>query len=372
MAGGKFRLRIEELLSCADIRVNGGRPWDLAVNDENLYQRVLAEGSLGLGEAYMEGWWDCERLDELFTRLLAAELNRKVNPWQDMLRVAQAKITNRQSRIRALQVGSVHYDVGNDLYQKMLDRRMIYSCAYWQDANCLDDAQTAKLDLICRKLDLRPGMRVLDIGCGWGGLARYLAENHGVQVVGLTISKQQVELARAVSRGLPVEIRFQDYRSVDEKFDRVISVGMFEHVGYKNHGLFMHMVRRNLREDGLFLLQTIGGNQAVSKTDSWIDRYIFPNSVLPAGSQISKAIEGLFVLEDWHNFGADYDTTLMEWSRNFESGWSDLRERYSEQFYRMWRYYLLSCAGTFRARRNQLWQLVLSPKGVPGGHRVPR
>jgi cyclopropane-fatty-acyl-phospholipid synthase len=372
MAKDNFRLRIEELLACADVNINGSRPWDISVSNDNFYARVLAEGSLGLGEAYVDRWWECERLDEFFARVLDAELNNRFRPWKDMLRVVQAKLVNRQSRARAFQVGRVHYDAGNDLYRRMLDRHMIYSCGYWREADCLEEAQTAKIDLICRKLEVRPGMKVLDIGCGWGGTARYMAENYGVQVVGLTISEQQAELAKRICRGLPVDIRLQDYRSLDEKFDRILSVGMFEHVGYKNYPIFMQVVRRNLLDGGLFLLHTIGGNRSVAKADSWIEQYIFPNSMLPSVSQISTAIEGLFVMEDWHNFGADYDTTLMEWSRNFEAAWPELQDKYSQQFYRMWRYYLLSCAGAFRARQIQLWQIVLSPKGVPGGHRVPR
>jgi cyclopropane-fatty-acyl-phospholipid synthase len=372
MAKEKFRPRIQELLAHADVEINGSRPWDFSVNNENLYARVLAEGSLGLGEAYMEGWWESERLDEFFARILKSELNNRLKPWRDMLRVVQAKLVNRQSRARAFHVGRVHYDAGNDLYRRMLDRRMIYSCGYWREADSLEAAQTAKIDLICRKLEVRPGMKVLDIGCGWGGTAKYVAENYGAQVVGLTISKQQAMLAKKICSGLPIEIRLQDYRSLAEKFDRILSVGMFEHVGYKNYPLYMQVVRRNLHDDGLFLLHTIGGNRSVAKADSWIERYIFPNSMLPSVSQISMAVEGLFIMEDWQNFGADYDITLMEWCRNFEAAWPEMRAHYDEQFYRMWRYYLLSCAGAFRARQIQVWQIVLSPKGVPGGHRAPR
>jgi cyclopropane-fatty-acyl-phospholipid synthase len=372
MTRGKLRLRIEKLLAQADIEVNGERPWDLQVSNEDFYARVLAHGSLGLGEAYMDGWWESEQLDEFFHRVLKADIKREIRIWKDSLRVAQAKFINYQNHSRAFEVGMHHYDVGNDLYRKMLDRRMIYSCGYWREASCLAGAQTAKIDLICRKLGLRPGMRVLDIGCGWGGTAKYLAENHGVEVVGLTVSRQQVELARESCRGLPIDIRLQDYRSVNEKFDRILSVGMFEHVGVKNYRTFMKVVGRNLAEDGLFLLHTIGGNRSVARVDSWYDRYIFPNSMLPTATQLSRAREGIFVLEDWHNFGADYDPTLMQWYRNFDAAWPELREKYDQRFYRMWKYYLLSCAGSFRARRTQLWQLLFSPKGVPGGHRSQR
>jgi cyclopropane-fatty-acyl-phospholipid synthase len=370
MAGEKYRLRIEELLAHAGVELNGSNPWDIQVHNEKLYPRIFVAGSLGLGEAYTEGWWDSERLDACFFRLMGADLDGRLRNWKDFLRVVQARLINRQNRTRAYQVGRIHYDAGNDLYARMLDRRMIYSCAYWQGASCLDAAQEAKLDLIRRKLDLRSGMRVLDIGCGWGGTARFLAERCGVEVVGVTISREQARLARESCRGLPVDIRLQDYRQLDETFDRVLSVGMFEHVGCKNYRTFMEVVRRCLTADGLFLLHTIGGNRTVVRTDGWIDRYIFPNAMLPSAAQVTIAAEGLFVLEDWHNFGADYDRTLMAWFGNFDEAWPELREKYGEGFYRMWKYYLLSCAGTFRARRNQLWQIVFSPKGVPGGHRI--
>jgi cyclopropane-fatty-acyl-phospholipid synthase len=254
----------------------------------------------------------------------------------------------------------------------MLDKRMIYSCGYWDTASTLDEAQEAKLDLVCRKLNLQPGMRVLDIGCGWGGTAKFAAEQYEVEVVGITVSEQQAKFGKELCRGLPLDIRLQDYRNITGTFDRVLSIGMFEHVGYKNYTTFMHKVRRLLKDKGLFLLQTIGGNKSVTKNDPWIERYIFPNSMLPSAKQICSAIEGVFVLEDWHSFGAHYDKTLMHWFRNFHEGWDTLKEYYDEQFYRMWKYYLLSCAGSFRASSNQLWQLVLSPKGVLGGYRTPR
>jgi len=231
----------------------------------------------------------------------------------------------------------------------------------------LDDAQEAKLELICRKLGLQTGMKLLDIGCGWGSLATYAAERYGVEVVGITVSSEQVDMARKLCAGMPVEIRLQDYRDVNEQFDRIVSVGMFEHVGYKNYRTYMQVVRRCLNDEGLMLLHTIGGNRPTRSVDPWIDKYIFPNGMLPSIGQLGRAIEGLFVMEDWHNFSADYDRTLMEWSRNLEANWGRLKNDYDERFHRMWKYYLLLCAGAFRARGNQLWQIVLSPKGVIGG-----
>ncbi len=368
MKNRRFRHTVEKLLAEADVQVNGSRPWDIQVHEEKFYTRVLAEGSLGLGESYMDGWWDCERLDEFFCKILRAGLDQKVKPLKMIFDSLVARIYNFQTPARSFKVGETHYDIGNDLYSRMLDRLMIYSCAYWKDATALDEAQEAKLNLIARKLNLKPEMKVLDIGCGWGGTAKFLAENYGVRVVGVTVSKNQASFAREFCRSLPVEVRLEDYRELNEKFDRVISVGMFEHVGYKNYRTFMKVVRRCLKDDGLFLLHTIGSNISVVRTDPWIEKYIFPNSMLPSAKQICEASEGVFVMEDWHNFSVHYDKTLMAWYRNFENAWDDLKERYGERFYRMWKYYLLSCAGAFRARVNQLWQIVFSPRGVVGGY----
>lgn len=254
----------------------------------------------------------------------------------------------------------------------MLDKQMSYSCGYWKDADNLDDAQVAKMDLICRKLHLKPGMKLLDIGCGWGSMVKFAAENYGVEVVGITISREQASYAQDSCNELPVDIRLEDYRSLNEPFDRILSIGMFEHVGYKNYDTFMKICRRSLKDDGIMLLHTIGGNQTTTNGDPWILKYIFPNSMLPSCKQICKAVEERFVMEDWHNFGADYDRTLMAWVNNFDRHRSEIERDYSERFYRMWKYYLLSFAGAFRARKLQLWQIVLTPAGLPGGYSAPR
>jgi cyclopropane-fatty-acyl-phospholipid synthase len=349
----------------ADIRIDGDRPWDVRVHDDRLFQRVLAHGTLGLGEAYMDGWWDCDAIDQMVDRAHRSEIARRLVSPTTLLRVVEAKIRNLQRGERAYEVGRRHYDIGNDLYRRMLDPRMIYSCAYWRNADDLASAQEAKLELIRSKLELEPGMRVLDIGCGWGGAARYLAEQAGVSVVGITVSQEQATVAEETNDGLPVEIRVQDYREVTERFDRVYSIGMFEHVGRKNYTTYMQTVRRCLDDPtGISLLHTIGGNHSSSRTDPWIDRYIFPNSMLPSASQITTAAEGVLTLEDWHNFGPDYDRTLMAWHTNVDASWDEL-PAYDERFRRMWDFYLLVSAGGFRARYLQLWQVVLSRDGLP-------
>jgi len=352
----------QTLLHDADILIGGNRPWDIQVKNPRFFERVLAVGTLGLGESYMDGWWECEALDEFFCKVLQRQLNRAIrfNPVA-ICRYIQAWLHNRQNRRRARQVGEQHYDTGNDLFSLMLDKHMAYSCGYWQHASTLDEAQEAKLDMICRKLQLKPGMRLLDIGCGWGSMVQYAAEKYGVEAVGITVSDEQVQLARERCKGLRVEIRLQDYRELEGKFDAIVSVGMFEHVGYKNYRTFMGIVRKILSDNGLFLLHTIATNHTSLNGDPWFDKYIFPNGMLPSARQLTSAIEHHYVLEDWHNFGVYYDQTLMAWFQNFRDNWPQLSRSYGDHFYRMWSYYLLCMAGCFRARYLHVWQIVLSP-----------
>jgi cyclopropane-fatty-acyl-phospholipid synthase len=371
----RLRTHFERIVALADIRIDGDRPWDVRVHDERLYQRVLAGGTLGLGEAYMDGWWSCDALDEMVMRAQRSDIPARLMSPATVVRIAQAKVMNLQKGGRAFEVGERHYDIGNDLYQRMLDPRMIYSCAYWRGsagtAPDLATAQDAKLALIAAKLRLEPGMRVLDIGCGWGGAAQFFAERHGCEVVGVTVSREQAALARERCAGLPVDIRLQDYRDVHEPFDRVYSIGMFEHVGVKNYTTYMDVVRRCLRDpDSLTLLHTIGGNRSRGQTDPWVERYIFPNSMLPSVAQIARAAEGRLTMEDWHNFGPDYDLTLLAWKHNVDAHWGELAHRYDDRFKRMWDWYLLSSAGSFRARALQLWQVVFSRDGIADGYRA--
>lgn len=368
-----FTDRVTSLLHGSGIVINGHESCDMQVHDERFYSRVLAQGSLGLGESYMDGWWDSDQLDEMIARLLTADIQSKIKPsFSLILDMITARIVNRQSRQRAFHIGEAHYDIGNDLYRIMLDKRMVYTCGYWKNAATLDEAQEAKLDLVCRKLGLKPGQRILDIGCGWGSFAKFAAEKYGVSVVGITVSKNQIELARELCAGLPIEIRLQDYRDVNEQFDHIVSLGMVEHVGYKNYATYFDVARRSLKDDGLFLLHTIGANTSEHSGDQWIEKYIFPNSMLPSAAQLMAASERKFVMEDWHNFSADYDKTLMAWYHNLEPRWSEIASNYTEQFHRMWRYYLLACAGAFRARECQLWQIVFSKEGVKGGYESVR
>ncbi|MGV3642285.1 MAG: cyclopropane fatty acyl phospholipid synthase [Adhaeribacter sp.] len=369
MSTAPYQQQLTAILDLAGIQVNGPQPWDMQVHDERLYRRVLSQGTLGLGEAYMDGWWDCDQLDACICRILRADLYKTARfSWNTKLKLLAARFLNLQSLGLAAKNARRHYDLGNQLYELMLDKRMTYSCGYWKGAQTLDQAQENKLDLICRKLNLQAGQRVLDIGCGWGSFAGFAAERYGVEVVGVTVSRPQAELARERYRGLPVEIRLQDYRQVRGRFDHVVSVGMAEHVGRHNYRTYMQVAANCLQDDGLFLLHTIGMGYSRKAADPFTDKYIFPNCLIPSLRQLTAAMEHVFVVEDLHNFGTDYDYTLQAWFENFHENWGLLAPTYGERFYRMWRYYLLTCAGGFRARHNHLWQLVLSKKGLLGGY----
>lgn len=369
MVSEKTKKIIAELADTADIKLNGNRPYDIKIKSNKFYERLLNAGTVGAGESYMAGEWDCDAIDKMICHIIKADLGHYVNKNRKYIAyILGAKLMNRGRKSKAFEIGRKHYDIGNDLYKAMLDKRMVYSCGYWKKAKNLDEAQKAKLDLICKKLMLKKGMRILDIGSGWGGLGIYAAQKYGVSSVLLTVSKEQKKLTGELIKGLPIKVRLQDYRDINEKFDRVISIGMFEHVGPKNYREYMKVVRRCLNDDGLSLLHTITGLKSGYGADPWIDKYIFPNGAIPSIKQIVESTEGLFVIEDIHNFGADYDKTLMQWYKNFEAAWPKLKKNYSETFHRMWRLYLLSCAAGFRMRTLSLIQTVLSPKGVPGGY----
>lgn len=364
---------IERLLAKANITINGNRSQDISIYDERFYARVVAQWDLGFGESYMDGWWDSKKLDELIANIFRADLRNKFSiNFYTVSNYLIALVSNKGLKNRAFEIGKRHYDIGNDLFSRMLDKRLVYTCGYWKNAKTLDEAQENKLDLVCRKLQLKPGQTILDIGCGWGSFAKFAAEKYKVKVVGVTVSEEQVKLANELCKNLPVEIRLQDYRNITGQFDHIVSLGMFEHVCAPNYRVYMEVVHRCLKDDGLFLLHTIGGNYSDSNIAPWINKYIFPNSMLPSIGQIGTSIEHLFIMEDWHNFGADYDKTLLAWFENFDKGWPSLKEKYGDRFYRMWKFFLLSCAGAFRAREFNLWQVILSKRGVYGGYKSLR
>jgi cyclopropane-fatty-acyl-phospholipid synthase len=355
---------VENLLDLAGVKVDGPNPWDIQVNDDRFYARVLKDKNLGLGESYMDGWWDCDRLDEFMHRIIACRLDQKVQgSIRLLLSTMRGRLFNLQSKRGARKVAREHYDLDNGLFMSFLDPYNQYSCAYFNGTNDLRQAQINKIELICRKIGIQEGDSVLDVGFGWGGFAKYVAEHYGCTVTGINISLEQIKYAKEFCKDLPVAIVRCDYREISGAFDKIVSVGMFEHVGFKNYRAFLKVAHDCLKDDGVFLLHTIGGNETEAKTDPWIMKYIFPNSVLPSVSQIASACEGLFLLEDLHNLGPHYDRTLMAWNANFQEAWPHIRHKYDERFKRMWEYYLLSCAAAFRARYIHVWQIVFTKYG---------
>jgi cyclopropane-fatty-acyl-phospholipid synthase len=360
------------LLGLAGIEVNGKNPWDIQVHDDRLWNRIISQRELGLAEAYMDGWWDVESIDQFLTKLLEINVLDKA-PFSISLvgHAVKSTVLNRQTKAKAAANAKHHYNIGNDLYARMLDKEMAYSCGYWKSAKTLDQAQIAKFDLICRKLELKPGMRLLDIGCGWGGLLRYAAKNYGIIGTGISPADNQIELARAKNGKLKIEYLQMDYRDLSGKFDRIVSVGMMEHVGPKNLETFFNKCISLLAPDGMMLHHTIASNETKQVTDPFFDRYIFPGGVLPSLAQISKAVEKKVIIEDVHNFGPDYEKTLLAWYANINKKWSEI-PNYDERFRRMWNYYLLSSAAGFRARHIQLLQVVFRPMTSRGAYKAVR
>jgi cyclopropane-fatty-acyl-phospholipid synthase len=364
---------IEGLLKEAGVTVNGPEPWDPQIKDEAVWSRVFAQGSLGLGEAYMDGLWECEDLAEFFNKVVGSEIETRIRITPNLVwQIFQAKYLNMQTISRSKRVAQMHYSE-TDAYMATLDRRMTGSCGYWPEGvTNVDEAQEAKLDMVCRKVGLKPGDRVWDIGCGWGAFMGFAAEKYGANCVGVTVSPDQAEYGRKRYKDLPIEFHVKDYREFQGKVDHIVSMGMFEHVGYKNYRTYFETARRAIKDDGLFMLHTIGSPDSKVTIDPWIEKYIFPGGVLPSLAQVGKAIEGLFVVIDLHNIGPHYDKTLCAWYENFREKWPRPQTPEQWRFYRMWKYYLLCCAGGFRSRAIQLWQFVLSTKGVPEGYVTQR
>ena len=367
LQGNRAREVCIDMLARAGITVGGSQPWDVQIHDERVWARVLRDGTLGGGEAYMDGWWDSAALDQTMCRLQQAKLVDALREnWMIVPQLIKARVMNLQSIRRAFGSGQHHYDIGNELYEAMLDRRMLYTCALWSTgARTLEEAQEAKLELVCKKIGLRAGMRVLDLGCGWAGFASYAAERYGVEVVGYTVSEQQVHYAKQHYATLPIDIRLDDYRKATGTFDAVVSIGLMEHVGPKNYRGYFELADRCLAPGGVAFVHTIGGNRQRPHIDPWFDKYVFPNATLPSLAQLIAAMEDIFIPEDVHNIGEDYDPTLMAWFERFDAAWPSLRARYDERFYRRWKFYLLASAGSFRARAQQLFQIVMTRRGTP-------
>ena len=376
--GGAVRVvtekdRIVGLLKDAGVTVNGSNPWDIQIRNENTWNRVFAEGTLGLGEAYMDGWWDVGDMAEFFNKVLVGRIGDKLRVTPNLIwQIVQAKFLNMQSIERSRRVANMHYNE-TEAYKASLDKRMTGSCGYWPEGvTNVDQAQEAKLDLVCRKIGLKPGQLVWDIGCGWGAFMGFAAEKYGARCVGVTVSPDQAAYGRERYKDLPIEFQVKDYREFQGKTDHVVSMGMFEHVGHKNYRTYFEKARSVIKDDGLFMMHTVGSQWSTDTIEPWLEKYIFPGGVIPSMAQIGKAIDGLWSVVDTHNIGPNYDKTLLAWYENFDRNWKKDRTPEEERFYRLWKYYLLCCAGGFRARVLQVWQFVLSPTGVPEGYKFAR
>ncbi|MBT8099493.1 MAG: cyclopropane fatty acyl phospholipid synthase [Gammaproteobacteria bacterium] len=368
-----FRRIITTTLERAGITIDGDRPWDVQVLRRRFFRRA-ARGNLGLGEAYVDNDWDVESLDAMFRRVIAAGLGHSyIARLNRMLLQARARLSNLQSRRRSSAVIENHYDLDHRLYEQFLGPWNQYTCCFFVDTDELEEAEVNKLDLICEKLEIKAGDRVLDIGCGWGGFARYAATTRGCHVTGVSLSGEQVEYAREFTSGLPVEIIQSDYRDLPnvlhEQYDKILICGMIEHVGYKNYRSIADVVHELLKDEGLFLLHTIGNSENTTVTDPWIERYIFRNSMIPSMLQLVQSFTGKFVVHDWENYGHYYSKTLSAWHENFERNWGRIKalktaHRFDEKFRRMWNYYLLTSKAAFDVEDLQLWQIVMSKMGM--------
>ncbi len=362
--------RIKGLLAEAGVVVNGSDPWDPQLHDEKrFWQRLFAQGSLGLGEAYMDGLWDAEDLAEFFSRMVRYDIGWKLRLTPNLVwQILKAQLLNMQTIGLSQRVARIHYSE-TDAYKASLDARMTGSCGYWPPGvTNVDQAQEAKLDLVCRKIGLQAGQKVWDIGCGWGAFMGFAAEKYGAECVGVTVSPDQAAYGRERYKHLPVEFQVKDYREFDGKVDHIVSMGMFEHVGYKNYRTYFEAAHRALKGDGLFMMHTIGMKDTFTTIEPWLEKYIFPGGVLPSMRQLGKAIDDLWTVVDVHNIGPHYDKTLVAWWENFRAKWPAPQTPEENRFFRMWKYYLLCCAGGFRSRGLQVWQFVLSPRGVPEGY----
>jgi len=360
------KLLASQILDRAGVEINGSTPWGIQVHNEKLWDRVISQRQLGLAEAYIDGWWDCNAIDVMLTKLLESDVLGQLRPSFALAGHAiKSTVLNRQTKSRAAKNAKHHYNIGNDLYERMLDPEMVYSCGYWKNESDLASAQIAKLDLICKKLHLEPGMRILDIGCGWGGFLRHAVKNYGVIGVGISPAENQIKIAKDRQGNLNIEYLQQDYRDLTGKFDRIVSIGMMEHVGPKNLQTFFNKCIDLLTPNGVMLHHTISSNVSKLVTDPFFDRYIFPGGVLPSLAQIADATENKLAIEDVHNFGPFYDLTLLEWHKNINAKWHEI-PKYDERFKRMWNYYLLSSAAGFRSRHLQLLQIVFRSHSAHG------
>eukprot|EP00928_Gymnodinium_smaydae_P010979 TRINITY_DN14121_c0_g5_i1.p1 TRINITY_DN14121_c0_g5~~TRINITY_DN14121_c0_g5_i1.p1 ORF type:complete len:417 (-),score=86.53 TRINITY_DN14121_c0_g5_i1:242-1492(-) len=350
----------------------------IEVVDSSAWYDIITKGNFGIAEGYMHGKLKVDPLPFFLSVLNGTSVGTRRKEHADVLGWVMGLValptdllglvTNQQTKDRSRRVTEQHYDAGNDLYERMLGPSMSYTCAYWKGAENLDQAQENKFDLIRRKLELAPGMKVADLGMGWGTAAEHMHKQAGVNVTGVSLSKEQVKWAQQNLAKPGLQFIWSDFRDHCEDpkymgyYDRVYSIGMMEHVGYKNYQTFFKCIKNLLKPDGLAVVHTIGEPDFVSAGDPFLEKYIFPGVVIPALSKVTPAFENDFILEDFQNFGHDYSRTLAAWSENSKAFFKENPTAYSLEFQRMWDYYLKMCEALFELRINQLWHFVLSPR----------
>ncbi|MBI1415837.1 MAG: methyltransferase domain-containing protein [Limimaricola sp.] len=364
-----------------DVRLPGGRvrhygkddtpPITVEVHDPAILRRICLNPDMGVGEGYMNGDLTIDGDDLEGFIALAVKNSATTGPtWMQMPTVLGRKALRRFHQFnpapRAQRNVAHHYDLSGELYSLFLDTDRQYSCAYFKTPeDSLEQAQAQKKAHIAGKLMLEPGMRVLDIGCGWGGMALTLARDFGAKVVGVTLSREQhgVATQRAKEAGLEgqVEFRLQDYRQVTETFDRIVSVGMFEHVGVPHYHEYFRHVRRLLTPEGVALIHTIGRTAPPSATSPWIDKYIFPGGYIPSMSEVLKVLEKEDLMPcDIEVWRLHYAETLKHWRNRFDANIDKVRALYDDRFCRMWRYYLIASEMTFRHDHQVVFQFQLA------------
>lgn len=361
----------------------------IVVHDPRFYRRTVLASTLGLADAYANRDFETPDLETLLTLLAAHARNAREKAFaEDRLPPMQhplawwlqvlCRSTDQQSPRRSKRVGRNHYDLSVSMYERMLGPSMAYSCGYWnEDARNLDEAQFNKYELLCRKLGLKRGMRILEIGCGWGGFAAYAIKKYDVTVVGVSISKRQIAYIQSRHAELceagALDVRFMDYRDIPrdfpEAFDAAVSIGMFEHVGPRHYDAYMRVAWRALKPGGKFLLHTIVGNGGI---DPFVWYRVFIGGVLPMEWQVARVAKRYFVLENLENFGYDYYLTLNAWRENYKKAYQQLNESPDERESRFWEFYLTFCAVLFKVRLLQLNQYVFSRGGETYGYQWNR
>ena len=373
---------VRDLFSQVEIEVNGSNPWDPQVHNPAAYNMMVSRGSVGLGETYMHGYWDCEQLDQFFARVTSVDL-RKLIPvnFPTVSLAVGAYLKNRQLPKAAWEVGRMHYDLPDEVWEATLDSAMTGSCAYYRNpTDTLEEAQLNKCRMTLDKVGLKSGHSLLDIGVGWAAFSGLAAQEYGAHPIGITVSEgQKAYIHKRYGEAIDVRVNPWQETELREPVDCIVSAEMFEHVGSDNYRSFFEFCRRSIKEDGLMNLHTIVRHTPSKHIDPWMDKYIYPGGCIPTLGQITTAVHGLFHVVDVHDIGGHYPATLRAWMDNFRRNWDSVKSLGSarlgmdpEVFCRMWLYHYMASAGGFMSSRISVHQIVLSPNGVPGRYQSIR